>query len=115
MVTQSELDLYPARTSTESKLLRQWQECKRENPWLLPKLAEMSLELKSLGHSRYSINGIFEALRWETRYSTGDLGLKVNNNHRAFAARDLMDQYAELKDFFAIREQKPRNSYGQIH
>ena len=114
MDVQPQLDLYPAR-STESKLLRQWQECKKQNPWLLPKLAQMSLELKSLGHSRYSMKGIFEALRWETRHSTGDFGLKVNNNYTAYAARDLMHQYPELEDFFAIREQRPRDNYGQIH
>lgn len=98
-----------------SKLELQWQQCKQANPWLLPRLAEMARELKRCGHDRYGIGGLFEVLRWETRYSTGDLGLKVNNNHRAFAARDLMDQHPDLKGFFKVREQKPRNSYGQIH
>jgi len=103
------------RNPTGNKLLLQWNACKLANPWLLPKLAEMSLELKQLNHARYSINGIFEALRWETRHSTNDLGLKVNNNHRAFAARDLMQLHPELNGFFQLREQKPRGSYGQIH
>ena len=110
-----ELPLFQHLTAHESKLLRQWNACKLRNPWLLPKLAEMSLELKRLNYTRYSINGIFEALRWETRYSTGDLGLKVNNNHRAFAARDLMTQYPQLDGFFQLREQKPHGNFGQIH
>jgi len=99
-----------------SKLELQWHACKKQNPFLISKLAEMALELKSLGHDRYSINGLFEALRWETRHSTGDFGLKVNNNHRAFAAREVMNSYPELEGFFALREQKPRpNNWGQIH
>jgi hypothetical protein len=110
-----ELPLFSCTPSYQSKLLRQWMQCKAQNPWLLPKLAEMALELKRLGHERYSMKGIFEALRWETRYSTNDLGLKVNNNYTAFAARDLMNQYPELEGFFALREQKPHGNYGQIH
>ena len=102
--------------SSSCKLQSQWEACKEKNPWLLPKLAEMAREMKRCGHCNYSINGLFEALRWETRYSTGDLNLKVNNNHRAFAARDLMDQYPDLEDFFRLRVQRPRpNNWGQIH
>ena len=97
------------------KLERQWLVCKKDNPWLLPKLAKMARELKKCGHDHYGISGLFEALRWETRYETGDLGLKINNNHRAFAARDLMERYPDLKGFFRIRPQKARGSFGQIH
>lgn len=99
-----------------TKLELQWEDCKRQNPWLLPKLAEMAIELKKCGFQTYSINGLFEALRWETRYSMNDIGLKVNNNHRAFAARELMKRFPELQDFFRTREQKPRpNNWGQLH
>jgi len=110
-----ELPLFQQLSMQESKLLRQWMTCKTQNPWLLPKLAEMALELKRLGHARYSMKGIFEALRWETRYTTDDLGLKINNNYTAFAARDLMQLYPELNGFFALREQKPHGNFGQIH
>jgi hypothetical protein len=109
------LPLFQQLTTHESKLLRQWITCKAQNPWLLPKLAEMALELKRLGHTRYSMKGIFEALRWETRYTTDDLGLKINNNYTAFAARDLMRLHPELEGFFALREQKPHGNFGQIH
>ena len=98
------------------KLQKQWEACKRENPWLLPKLAEMAREMKRCGHRTYSIKGLFEALRWETRHSMNDLGLKVNNNHSAFASRDLMAQYPDLHDFFHTRQQRPRKeTWGQIH
>ncbi len=107
--------MYPSEGSGPEKLERQWLACKRANPWLLPRLAKMARELKKCGHERYGISGLFEILRWETRYETGDLGLKINNNHRAFAARDLMERYPDLQGFFRTRPQKARGNFGQIH
>tara|TARA_R110002110_G_scaffold404410_1_gene622664 strand:+ start:973 stop:1278 length:306 start_codon:yes stop_codon:yes gene_type:complete len=98
-----------------SKLYLQWQQCKAKNPDLLLQLARLARKLKVSGHSRYSMDGLFHILRWETRVTTGDLGLKVNNNHTAFAARDLMDQFPDLEGFFKTREQKARGNYGQLH
>ena len=98
-----------------SKLQKHLEECKRKNPELIPQLANLAKELKSYGHKRYSIDGLFHILRWETRTSTGDLGFKVNNNHTAFAARELMEEYPELEGFFQLREQKPRGNWGQVH
>ncbi len=99
-----------------SKLELQWQQCKAKNPSLLPQLAGLARELRISGHSRYSMDGLFHILRWETRSTTGDLGLKINNNYTAFAARDLMDQFPDLQGFFVLRKQKPRtDSFGQIH
>ena len=108
-------DLPLFKRQQPSKLELQWQKCKQANPQLLPQLANLARELKTAGHVRYSMDGLFHILRWETRATTGDLGLKINNNYTAFASRDLMDEYPDLKGFFTLRVQKPRNSYGQIH
>lgn len=105
----------PLFSSQGDKLARAWAECKQANPWLLSKLADVAMELKRRGHTRYSIDGIFHILRWETDLSTGDLSLKVNNNHTALAARDLMADYPELDGFFQVRERKARGNYGQLH
>ena len=94
-------------THKKSKLAQQWDECKEKQPDLLPKLAEIARKLQARGYSKYSISGLFHILRWETDETTGDLGLKVNNNHQPFAARELMETYPELKGFFKTREQKP--------
>ena len=110
----SQLSLY-IPTDPPSKLKAQWENCKRKNPELLPELAKLARELKNCGHSRYSMDGLFHILRWETRTTTGETGLKVNNNYTAFAARDLMDQYPDLKGFFQLREQRPRGNWGQLH
>lgn len=98
-----------------SKLELQWQACKKRHPSLMPQLASLAKELKRAGHKRYSMDGLFHILRWETRATTGDLGLKINNNYTAFAARDLMEKHPELQGFFQTRKQKPRETFGQIH
>ena len=104
-------------TEKKSKLAQAWDECKNKQPWLIPKLAEIAEKLKKRGYTRYSISGLFHILRGETDDSTGDLGLKVNNNHQPFAARELMQIYPDLDGFFQLREQKPKigGSWGQIH
>ena len=107
-------------TQKVTKLKAQWEACKKRNPSLIPELARLAREMKTYGHKRYSIDGLFHILRWETRAETGDLGLKMKNNYTAFAARDLMDQYPELKGFFQLRTQKPhgkslQGNWGQIH
>ena len=113
----SDLPLFqlPRHAKPEHKLLEQWHEAKQRHPELLPAMARIARELQAMGIKRYGIGAVFEILRWETRHTTGDHGLKMNNNHRAFAARDLMTEYPDLDGFFAIRQQRPRNSFGQIH
>ena len=102
-------------THKKSKLAQQWDECKEKQPDLLLKLAEIARKLQARGYSQYSISGLFHILRWETDETTGDLGLKVNNNHQPFAARELMETYPELKGFFKTREQKPKGVWGQLY
>ena len=114
------LPLFSQQQETESvysdKLERAWKECRKKNPWLMPKLAEIALEMKRTGLSHWSINGVFEVFRWQTRHDMQDLGFKANNNHRALAARDLMREYPELNGYFRLRERKPnKNNWGQIH
>jgi hypothetical protein len=62
------------------------------------------------GHQHYSVNAIFERIRWET--DVGEQGapgqaFKINNNHRAFYARRFMRVFPEHDGFFRTREQRP--------
>ena len=93
-----------------------WRECRSQNPRLMPALHELCHQAKARGYTNWSVGALFEVLRWQTALTTGDLGLKINNNHRALAARDLMAEYPELDGFFRTRERKPRpDNWGQIH
>ncbi len=113
------LPLFDQQSTVETvysdKLERAWKECRRKNPWLMPKLAEIALDMKRAGYECWSTKGLFEVFRWQTRHDMRDLGFKANNNHTALAARDLMKEYPELAGFFRTRQRRPCGNWGQIH
>ena len=104
----AELDDLPLfkPTHKKSKLAQQWEECKEKQPDLLPKLAEIARKLQARGYSQYSISGLFHILRWETDETTGDLGLKVNNNHQytyiyqCVCFREILSNFTYFFNFF---------------
>jgi len=59
------------------------------------------------GYQHYSVNGVFERIRWEL----GDVGgdgsktFKIGNNHRAFYARRFHNMYPDFDGFFRTRKQ----------
>ena len=57
------------------------------------------------GYENYSVNGIFERIRWEVGYGSGDGSFKLNNNYRPFYARRFMAMYPEHEGFFRTRKQ----------
>ena len=60
----------------------------------------------SRGFKNYSVNAIFERIRWETdTVRNDDSQFKLNNNYRAFYARAFMKKYPEHEGFFRLREQ----------
>lgn len=83
---------------------RAYQAFIEENGWVLTRLADMALGLKHRGHHHYGIAALVEALRYEyamTNDPSSDW--KINNNYRAFFARDLMNLYPDLDGFFETR------------
>ena len=75
------------------------------NPAVEQELLKLSRQLVRRGHKNYSINGLFEIIRWHRALeTTGEY--KLNNNYRAYYARDLMEEYPELDGFFRVRSQK---------
>ncbi len=111
MGEQLEISMAP-----KDKLQLSWEKAKSEDPQLLPDLAKLAIDLRGQGHKRWSIDALFHVLRWQ-RASRGrdHLGLKLNNNHTALAARELMETYPQLDGFFEIRVRKPRGNWGQLH
>ena len=107
--------LFVKPTMAEHKLLAAWEQTKLEHPEMLSKAAEIALQAKRMGWKRWSTKGVCEVLRWQTSIDTESLGLKINNNHTAFLARDLMRLYPELDGFFELRRQFPRGVNEQIH
>jgi hypothetical protein len=97
------------------KTVIEYQQSRRKHPETYAAVVALAQEAKQRGYGRWSINGAFEILRWQTHETTGDLGLQVNNTYRAYAARDLMLEHPELRGFFEVRKLKPRpGNWGHI-
>lgn len=95
----------PERISRYEEMRRQWLAFREANPLVYNELRTISLALVRRGRRRWGIGGLFEVLRWQRAMTTSDVDFKLNNNYRAFYARDLMHREPELVDFFELREQ----------
>jgi len=115
MSDQPLLDWLETSPPHADKLQARWQECKSKYPSLLSDCYALCLKAKARGITRWSADAVFHVLRWETAATTGDLGLKINNDYSSLAARDLMANFPDLEGFFELRVRKPRGNYGQIH
>ena len=68
---------------------------------------KFTYQLIARGFKNYSVNAIFERIRWETDQADteGRASFKLNNNHRSFYARRWMNKHPEHRGFFRLREQ----------
>lgn len=58
------------------------------------------------GFKNYSVNAIFERIRWEIDAGgDGVSAFKLNNNYRAFYSRAFMKKFPQHSGFFRTREQ----------
>tara|TARA_R100000951_G_C2520974_1_gene143392 strand:+ start:50 stop:403 length:354 start_codon:yes stop_codon:yes gene_type:complete len=84
----------------------QCEDFHKQYPEVWEMLKRFSDEMKNKGFKHYSINGIFERIRWEKDIGgDGVTQFKLNNNYRAFYARRFMRVYPEYAGFFRLREQ----------
>lgn len=78
------------------------------NPGIYPLMKRLAFQMKAEGHTRGSINMIFEVARFYAL--TGQVKdveeWKVNNSYRSRMARRLMEREPELAEFFETRELK---------
>ena len=98
---------YSGITKTEKRCIMTLQEkfelYHRENPHILPLLVRFVNEAKASGRKHYSINAIFERIRWHLDIeTTGDV-FKLNNNYRSRYVRLLEKEHPEYDGFFFKR------------
>jgi hypothetical protein len=87
-----------------SPLVAKFEEYHAANPDIYLELLALAHQLRAKGWKHYSINGLFEVLRWQHAMKVTDPeGFKLNNSYRAFYARLLMRDNPELKGFFEVR------------
>jgi hypothetical protein len=76
------------------------------NPWVMQHLVIMARRLKDKGIHHYGIAALWEVLRYDWTLRTDDptSQLKLNNDYRAFYAREIMKFYPDLDGFFTTRK-----------
>ncbi|MCF6304371.1 MAG: hypothetical protein L3J33_03250 [Rhodobacteraceae bacterium] len=76
------------------------------NPHVWGLFVNFTLERIGVGFKNYSVNAIFERIRWATDQadSDGRSTFKINNNYRPYYARRFMAEYPMHKGFFRTRK-----------
>ena len=103
-------------TSRYEEMREQVQAYHNKHPEVWQKFVEFTFDRIRRGYKHYSVNGIFERIRWDLEGIGGDgkSTFKIGNNYRAFYARRFHKMYSEHDGFFRTREQtsKQREATG---
>ena len=80
----------------------------KKHPEVWDLFVKFTFDRINRGFKNYSVNGIFERIRWDVGNVGGDgvTEFKIGNNHRPFYARRFMRMYPEHDGFFRTRIQK---------
>ena len=78
----------------------------KDHPDVWEFFVQFTMEKIEQGYNNYSVNAIFERIRWE-KDAGGDgvTTFKLNNNYRAFYSRRFMRMYTDHSGFFRTRQQ----------
>jgi len=79
----------------------------RQHPEVWDMFVQFTFQMIDRGYKNYSVNAIFERIRWEKDSVGGDglTSFKLNNNYRAFYSRRFMKMYPDHAGFFRTRQQ----------
>ena len=77
-----------------------------KHPEVWEMFEEFAFSMINRGFDNYSVNAIFERIRWE-KDAGGDgiTQFKIGNNYRAFYARRFMKKHPQHEGFFRTRKQ----------
>lgn len=76
-----------------------WMDEHPEAMALFERLALQAVKAKR----RFGIGLLTERVRWEAKVSRWVDGFKINNNHRAYIARELVRRYPSLSAWLELR------------
>ena len=101
----------------KQSLKHKWWEYHKQNPHVYELLKEFTFQVIDSGHQNYSVNAIFERIRWHTEIETRGEKFKLSNNHRAYYARLFMYEHPQHKGFFRTKmtEDEKENQCRNIH
>mgnify|MGYP003674574351 CR=1 FL=1 len=98
-----------------AEMRRDFEVFDKKHPKVWDLFVRFTMDRINRGYKHYSVNGIFERIRWETAEAiTGTDQFKLNNNHRPFYARRFMLLFPRYDGFFYTRNQtsKKTNATG---
>jgi len=94
----------------EEEMRQQVIKFHKANPLVWRMFERFTFEMVNTGRKHYSVNAVFERMRWEADLKSGPGNtFKLNNNYRAFYARAFHRRYPELDGFFRTRKQPSKD------
>lgn len=95
------------------EMRRQVTEFHKQHPEVWDMFVQFTFEMIQRGYKNYSVNAIFERIRWEKDSVGGDgiTSFKLNNNYRAFYSRRFMRAFPEHEGFFRTRQQTSEEQF----
>jgi len=88
----------------DDSLKHKWWAWHKKNPHVWDLFQKFTFQAINAGRSRYSVNAIFERIRWHTDIETQGDPFKISNNHRAYYARYFHVMYPKHDGFFRTSE-----------
>ena len=84
-----------------------WWEFHKNNPHVYDLVEQFTFDVINRGYNNYSINSVFERIRWHTDIETKcEREFKLSNNHRAYYARFFHHLHPQHDGFFRTKETK---------
>lgn len=95
---------FEKKKEVKSRLEIEWEVFHKNNPQIYELIKKFTYEVIKVGRKSYSINAIFERVRWHTTIETSGGDFKISNNHRAYYARFFLKEHPEYPNFFKTKE-----------
>jgi hypothetical protein len=76
------------------------------NPHVYAAIVRMAMRARARGIKKWSMNGIFEILRWKSAMVTNGEPYKLSNDFRALYSRMVMAREPELAEFFDTKKRR---------
>ena len=99
-------DMFAVRTRYD-EMRESCRKYHNDHPKVWELFVKFTLQMIRRGFEHYSVNGVFERIRWETDQARVDpkVAFKISNNHRPFYARRFHKAYPQHDGFFRLHEQ----------
>lgn len=93
---------------TTHKNFESWLVFHWKNPHVYDEIVRLAREAKAKGYTKWSIQGVFEIMRWTRSFHTHhpSWGYKLSHGHRSFYSRFVMENEPDLAGFFNLLDKR---------